>query len=690
VASGVELHPADVPEATEAGQQREDVPPSFSTRSPAYNQLVLRQLMTAIEREHVRHVVIMASDMADLVFLASNIRRYSPDSSILVLSSDLWPLRTDVNPDLYGTIIVSTYPLFFENLRWTFSHSLFWRQFPTETAHGAYNATLAALRKPAFELEQGPPFTSSPGQQTALWASVVGLDELWPLTFQSNGTAGKSDLDLLSVVGCQSYPLRFVCLIFALATFCSLSALTLLTRPLARCQNSLGRWINANMPDWATRLTDAVGKPPFVAFQGLRGNHLACLGAGLFIAAIVGAGYVWLPVTVCGVSSAGRISLGTLTLVSVILSGLAAGVAGRNMIYACPARGELLSCTRATWSWFGTFTIMLVLLLLTIIFVIGVFSTFPAYIPLMFLRVRVWTNGVSPLKPLVFLGIAAAALSLCHLRWVTLLEECYIPRRGFLGFKGQSFAGLRRHERAVSQFLSGGPLDLWGAYCFLGLVVVQGLYYLYETRLFRHALDGPRFGLFYILTSLLVYTGLFFLLLRFLVVWSELHKLLRRLYFHPTRGCYRSLRIKRFGETDDQRIRLLEPTHNMGGVEFCLERARELLRLAQNSSGSKLAASIQHANLQRRIEACEETLLGFHRVAADWREAAPADFAVQRNMAALSAAITELFDPFGDSDRPTSRRRVSRVPLRNTTWLTRLNSLSRLVYSTSSAGFIPK
>ncbi len=251
---------------------------------------------------------------------------------------------------------------------------------------------------------------------------------------------------------------------------------------------------------------------------------------------------------------------------------------------------------------------------------------------------------MSPLKPLIFLGIAAVALSLCHLRWSSLLEDCYILRSGFLGFKGPSFAGIRQHEREISRLLSAGPLDLRGAYYLLALVVVQGLYYLDKTQCFRSALDGPGFGRFYIFSSLVVYTGLFFLLLRFVVVWSELHKLLRRFYFHPTRGCYRSLRVKRLGEPDDQRIRLFEPVHNMTGVEFCLERARELLKLAQDSLGSKLAVSVRNANLQKRIDACEEHLSELHRAAADWRKAAPADFAVQRTMATLSAVMTELFD----------------------------------------------
>ncbi len=347
MAGGVVPHPPDVPEANEAGQQREDVPPSFSTRSPAYNQFILRQLMTAIKREHLRYVVIMASDIEDLVFLANNVRQYSPDSWIFVLSSDLWVLRTAVNRDLYGTIVVSSYPPFS-------ALAELWRQFPNENAQGVYNATLAGLGWPMLELEQGAPFTINPSKQPVLWASVVGLDEIWPLGFQLTGTAGRPDLDLLSTLGCPTYPLRFILLITALAMFCLLTALALLRPLYAQHLAFSGRWIATNTPDWITRLTDGVDKQPFAALQGLRRKHLASLGVGLLIATIIGAGYFWLPLRICGVLQIDLrlLLLGIFALLSLILSALAAGVAAWNVIYPSGRNGWRSSRgTRRTWSW---------------------------------------------------------------------------------------------------------------------------------------------------------------------------------------------------------------------------------------------------------------------------------------------------------------------------------------------------
>ena len=100
-----------------------------------------------------------------------------------------------MNPDLYGTLVFSTYPLFGPNQLWTYPY-LTNRgsphyQFPSENAQGIFNATLKLLEGPNEHLyehlyEHSPPFTEKP-DLAALWVSVVGRDQIWPLGFHEFG-----------------------------------------------------------------------------------------------------------------------------------------------------------------------------------------------------------------------------------------------------------------------------------------------------------------------------------------------------------------------------------------------------------------------------------------------------------------------------------------------------------------------
>jgi hypothetical protein len=87
------------------------------------------------------------------------------------------------------------------------------------------------------------------------------------------------------------------------------------------------------------------------------------------------------------------------------------------------------------------------------------------------------------------------------------------------------------------------------------------------------------------LSSIYIYTYFSILLLRFLLVWGALHKLLCRLYWHPTRSCYETLRVKSLPERpEDQRIRVVEPAPSLTAIEFCLDRARAMLRMSNGLS----------------------------------------------------------------------------------------------------------
>jgi hypothetical protein len=133
-----------------------------------------------------------------------------------------------------------------------------------------------------------------------------------------------------------------------------------------------------------------------------------------------------------------------------------------------------------------------------------------------------------------------------------MFEDAALPKDGFLGFEGPSFIGIPAAEGRVREMLIGPPLGydqgLPGGRLLLTFVIVQTVLYAYKGWWFRYSLDGWPFDLFWVITATITYGGLFFLLLRFLAAWYELHRLLQRLSIHPTRGCYGAMRKNRLPE----------------------------------------------------------------------------------------------------------------------------------------------
>jgi hypothetical protein len=156
--------------------------PSFSRTSAADGEVVLDDLLASLHRQNFHFVGIVATDVHDATFLIHEIRDNCPDTIPFLTSADLLYLHSDYNRDLAGTLIFSTYPLFASNQIWTGSFDdrhLY--QFPSGEAEGLYNAVLSALSDPQGMVEYASPFASV-SKEPPLWVSVVGNDELWPVS----------------------------------------------------------------------------------------------------------------------------------------------------------------------------------------------------------------------------------------------------------------------------------------------------------------------------------------------------------------------------------------------------------------------------------------------------------------------------------------------------------------------------
>jgi hypothetical protein len=294
-------------------------------------------------------------------------------------------------------------------------------------------------------------------------------------------------------------------------------------------------------------------------------------------------------------------------------------------------------------------------------FAISIWTRDPTAALFYFLRAANLNNGVSPLLPLLFLGVAALFLSICDLTRLNLLEECVVTTP-FLGFAGEdSFKGADHHESRVATLLQCRSENLpnWALWMMAPPVVFLYFGFL---GLKPIPIDGRYFGLFFALVAIFVYTAFLTLFARFVSVWIELRRLLRRFYFHPTRRAYEELRVASVPPTlaERQHIRLFEPRTSVTALEFCLERVRELIRrppipeTVVHDSASPLVADTLSARvadarekLVAEVTQAEGTLTRLLQCQAegDWRSALNLKHALQSTMAALAAMLANIFEP---------------------------------------------
>ena len=181
---------------------QETTVPVFSAVSASFAEVALATILEEIERQKIRYLGIIATDVRDRLFLAREIRRHSPNLVLFFLTSELLFLHPEVNRDLQGSLLVSTYPLAPQTKLW--SQSLFqqrkWLQFPMQSAQGVYNAMLALLGNSAAMQDYEAPTFGQPSQgsnqRPALWLSVVGRDNIWPLTTLQFGEKSKYYMQL--------------------------------------------------------------------------------------------------------------------------------------------------------------------------------------------------------------------------------------------------------------------------------------------------------------------------------------------------------------------------------------------------------------------------------------------------------------------------------------------------------------
>ncbi len=697
----------DLPLPDEAGQQGEDVVPSFSNRSKVYDELVLENLLRTIHAARARYVGIVATDAEDLIFLAQQVRANCPDIVLFTTSSDLLYTHSEFASDLDGLLVFSTYPLFNPSQIWGepdkimtdrnqllgYQHRSL-RQFPREDAEGFYNAALVQLGRPDLMRDFVPPFLSSvdsgavssrvnsqplyEASTPQLWLSVVGRESLWPVKFYPS----PQDIEEMPIFyrAIQKSPPHNLEDLYPLSLQTATLMLTVLCLiPCAVFLVGLDR--HAAVVKWPLKEL-LVGDSVCADLNPERRFRIAALIGTLLITYLIGFCFYLLPERAIYqltnsqgfLNSSGesglQLSVWIVAIVGVIIALplilVAALCAFRKAIvkislHADPAFDSAFSGERnfpvkptgALLAFVGT----CVGILLVSIFVGRIWVQEPAEALFTFMRSANLGNRVSPLMPLIFLGIANLSLIGGDLWRLRTLEACRVPLP-FLGFDNvESFRGVAELERRVIKALECSWCRLPGSW--LLVLMLAGLVFIFLANGGPvYPMDGSAFYLLFFASTGFVYLYFSTLLLRFVAVWRALHRLLRRLYWHPSRAAYEELRVSILPDHSEQQwIRLSESQPTLSAIEYCLERAREILSLSRKHLPSYYiapriteaqvhftSALVAHAHDKRRD-------MLFQR------------FQANRKTADLSSEIVKLVEPMwrlGNQQAPNADEHILR------------------------------
>jgi hypothetical protein len=638
-----------------------DVIPLFSSAQTNATQVALLELLKTIHERRIAYTIIGATDVHDIDYLAKQLQNCCAESRIITLNSDQLYLHSEVNPDLSGAIVASTYPLLGQNQRWTGASNPFSSQtyeFPSGTAEGVFNATVALLGKPERMVEYGMPFSpetkDADFQKPGLWLTVVGRGEVWPLDVlkvdDSEGylcpkkTAGSTDLGFPP-------PRAFEFFFVAASVVCIIAWLLMgvMLFPSPDQTEGVLAEVRRNLP---ISIQVYFGESVFKANRRGRRAYLFILAGGLLVTYGI---LVWYYLPVFSGFHAlsafwSRVRFASIIGFAIIAIWCGSAVAvGTVWLLRQPAKRPSVP-PKVTFI-YGS-------ILFVVIFAIEFFSarlTGPRAV-FLFLRTASLGDGVSPLVPLLWVAIAGLLMLMCTLRRLNLSELRSVGA-DFLHFGTDSFKAIEEFEIRVRNELSA-PLP-GGVYLAPIFLVIGAAYCYAHWAVLYASLDGGLFAGAFLILSLLVYSVIGTVLLRLIITWLAIRGLLRNLYWHPSRRFYATLHEGLPGG-ENSVIDMLSADPAIIALEVSLERARGLARYAPSQTavavvgtsnvGARLASNGHLiGRLTRRAEkSLEKAILTDSQ--GKWRDSTRHRAIAEKMVARLSRKIAEIFEPVWDLD----------------------------------------
>ena len=190
----------------------QDSIPSFSQQqTPVSQEAVLIELASALRREHIRYLGIIATDPLDALFLSRAARALAPNLRIVLFHVDVLFARAAQVWGLRGILGVTSYPLISRNQYYAGARPPRRTQFASDNAEGEYNACRRMLlpqsttrptspqypdplcnsamqQKPGHEvdylLDYAIPFSDDPVHSVhkpPVWLTMLGNNNWWPV-----------------------------------------------------------------------------------------------------------------------------------------------------------------------------------------------------------------------------------------------------------------------------------------------------------------------------------------------------------------------------------------------------------------------------------------------------------------------------------------------------------------------------
>jgi hypothetical protein len=633
LAAGRKPGPIDIPPQaidlpTEDVGYGSDVVPSFATLGTRIDDLVLANVLPVIQHQGIAYVGLVATDALDRLFLGRMVRQHCPDVTVFALGADLLYTHPEYARDLEGMLVASTYPLFTDNELWTLPHRGREAriQFPTSEAEGVFNATLALIDRPELMLEYGLPLQPHAREvedeerhqrQPPVWVSAVGRGALWPLAalclreppaaagsaLESGGgeplmyvpppQAGDAGHPLTSTV---TSPTIFWLYALAFLILCGLHAVGFAV--------VAGR--QARFPA-AWRLFTVFEPSRYPSRRFAQRLYLQ----GSFL--VLSLAYAWI-----AVPPVLRLSLDLRTAPFEIGFEVMLQILGWVLLLApmiAIARASRRAASnRATRLGAGVAVaaaaLPLVLIVVTFAYAFGSLADLwrrtpvePAWLASFYVRASSLGSGLSPLLPMLFLGIALYLWSFCELRRLHLGESAR-DHSIVVELAGEG-TGLRKLKATIDGLLRDSRANLRRCG---GTFVLVTVFFAITVDLLPASLDGRSFVWLFELLLFLVSVAVSFEFTRFLLCWLALKRLLRQLGWLPLGAAF-----KRVPETiGSQRVLdLARARPDLPALKISLDKWEAMAAAWSSVSAGRLdrpAAARRARLLGPDIEAARKTL----------------------------------------------------------------------------------
>jgi hypothetical protein len=658
---GPALGNRSLPLAAQQAGAAGDVIPLFSSAQTNSTEVALLELLKTIHERRIAYTIIGATDVHDIDYLAKQLQNCCAESRIITLNSDQLYLHSEVNPDLAGAIVASTYPLIGQNQRWTGASSPFSSQtyeFSSGTAEGVFNATVALLGKPERMVEYGMPFNAdrkdSDSQKPGLWLTVVGRGDVWPLDVLKVGDS-EGYLYPKMTLGSTDFgfpPSRVFEFFFVAASVVCIIAWLLMgvmLFPSPEQTDDILAGLRRNLP---ISIQVYFGESVFKTNRRARRAYLFILAGGLLVTYAILFWY-YLPVFSSLPSipdSWSRVRFASVIGCGIVAlwCGCAVGVGTLWLLWQPPKRSPV--------------PLQLALIYGSILFgVIFAGELFSARLTgskavFLFLRAGTLGDGVSPLVPLLWVAIAGLLMLVCTLRRLNLSELRSVGAV-FLNFGTDSFQAIEEFEVKVRNELSA-PLP-GGVYLAPIFLVIGATYCYAHWAVLFASLDGGLFAAAFLILGLVVYSVIGTVLLRLIITWLAIRGLLRNLYWHPSRRFYATLHEGLPGG-ENSVIDLLSADPSIIALEVSLEQGRLLGRYSPVQTEAPMVGTSNvgvrletNAHLIGRLTRRAEKTLERAFLAnsqGKWRESTRYRAITEKLAARLSQKIAEIFEPAWDLD----------------------------------------